>query len=380
MTTNEFNRSLERDRSLLVFRNNRLLVGLRTAGAITSEAWLGETSQEGVIRDHATEDRTDTLRNGLRVYTSSDGLEEIMDLMEFRAAHPAVLYSRADHGAVSSSELRLVERLKLVARRLGLPQAGQVAYHEREGGELEAREGTEEMRPTGSGSSSSERSAQQPTTCNDDADQTLGSDFEIVGRDASPSGQSAHQSTTKKDDVYETFGSDFERMGRDTSPSEETTQSAQYEEGVEPMERYTLSQCAALIRSEVILQATASAKPALICNIHLGSYLPALTLAESIYDIVQLSREVLVRLDAYRAELGKEFDSQVRILEDAEAKKMSESILARHMETVMEYKRYECDTRTVYMNLKIQIEDIETRRVLERYGAISPLDRFMDEQ
>jgi hypothetical protein len=380
MTTNEFNRSLERDRSLLVFRNNRLLIGLRTTGAITSEAWLGENNQKEAIRDHTTEDRNGTLKPDFRVYTSSDGLVEIKDLMEFRAAHPAVLYSPADHGAASSlSELRLVERLKLVASRLCLPQAGRVAYHEREGGELEARKGPGETRPTGSGSSSSERFAQQSTTHNDDADQTLGSDFELVGRDASPSGQSAHQSTPENDKVYETFGSYFERMGRDTSPSEETTHSAEYEEGVEPMERYTLSQCAALIRSEVILQATALAKPALICNIHLGSYLPALTLAETIYDIVQLSRQVLVRLDAYRAELGKEFDSQVQILEAAEAKKMPESILARHRETVMEYKRYEYDTRTVYMNLKIQIEDIDTRRILERYGAISPLDRFMDE-
>jgi hypothetical protein len=120
MTTNEFNRSLERDRSLLLFRNNRLLIGLRTAGAITFEAWLGETSQEEAIRDHTTEDRNGTLTNELRVYTSSDGLEEIVDLMEFRAAHPAVLYSRANHGAVSSSELRLVERLKLVASNLRL--------------------------------------------------------------------------------------------------------------------------------------------------------------------------------------------------------------------------------------------------------------------
>jgi hypothetical protein len=403
MTTNQSVRSLERDSRLFVFRNNRLLIGWHTAGALRTEAWIEGISQEEANRELTTIERTGTPTDRHRVYTTSDGFLRIAGgVKAIQEPHPALLFPGGDRFL---TELGLVGRVRMAEMKTRLANAGLMAP--------ETFNGIEETRPTGSGSTSSERSAHQSTTDSEDMNPTPGSGSENLDRDTSPSEQSVHQSTNDDDDddddVYETFGSDFEmmvrdassteettdsvedeeevepadgpdveRMGRNTSPSE-TAHSVDYEEGVEPMERLTLKRYAAMAKSAVIFQARAWADPAMMCNINLRSYLPALSDADSTYDIVELARQVLVRMDAYREELSKDFRYQVRILEDAEARIMPESILTRHRETVMEYKRYEYDTRTVYMNLKTQIEDVETRRVLERYGAIDPLDRFMDE-
>lgn len=114
-------RILERDGANFIYRNKRLFIGWRNSGIPRAEARLGCINEDEAARDYTNNDRrattTDsTTTDWLRVYTSSDGPEEMYNgVMGVDEAHPAILHPHVDETAVPSFEqLGAVERLKRV--------------------------------------------------------------------------------------------------------------------------------------------------------------------------------------------------------------------------------------------------------------------------
>jgi hypothetical protein len=185
--------------------------------------------------------------------------------------------------------------------------------------------------------------------------------------------QYAYQATNANDDVKDGLSPALDRMAVDMdmdahpSPTEGTASIADYRE-VPEYQQPPLWSYARQIRGCVKEQADMLARAARSRGIDLTRLCTALTLAESVTDIVDLTLQILARIDYLRKILTGEYEAQENILSTAEALRMPEGILARHRATVVEYKKYEYDTRVVYMNMKHQIEHLKSRQVREKHA------------
>ena len=180
--------------------------------------------------------------------------------------------------------------------------------------------------------------------------------------------QFAYQPTNSNDDVRHALSPDFDRSEMFPSPTEGTASLADY--NAEQRPHLTIQQYARCLRAEVKLHADRLASAASMRDIDLTRPCASLTLADSVDDIIDFSLEVLARMQGFRRILTRDLQTQQRILRDAEIMRMPEAILARHRATLVEYVRYEHDTRTVHMNMSTQIEHLRARQAIERYGSM----------
>lgn len=125
-------------------------------------------------------------------------------------------------------------------------------------------------------------------------------------------------------------------------------------------------QSAKALAAELKRQAETLIEPAKGQNADFTEHLSALTCASSVEEVIKLSREVLVRINHLRNVLSNNFIAYEQIVKNAEARNKPDDVLARHKVAVLEYKAEEVHARKVYMALKTQTEDLDTRRVFQR--------------
>lgn len=80
-------RNLHRDGANFIFRNQRLFIGWHVWDDRRTEAWLGVLNNDAAGREGAQ-----TTTDWLRIYTSSDGPEQLTnDDMGINLLHPALI-------------------------------------------------------------------------------------------------------------------------------------------------------------------------------------------------------------------------------------------------------------------------------------------------
>ena len=176
----------------------------------------------------------------------------------------------------------------------------------------------------------------------------------------------AHQTTNDDDYVVRDISPGIASMTMTESTPNETAQLAKHDEGSEQNEHLTLMQSAKALAAELKRQAETLIEPAKGQNADFTEHLSALTCASSVEEVIKLSREVLVRINHLRNVLSNDFIAYEQIVKNAEARNKPDDVLARHKVAVLEYKAEEVHARKVYMALKTQTEDLDTRRVFQR--------------
>ena len=401
MTIHNF-RPLGRHNANFVFRNNRLLIGWRNSGVLRSEAWLGVISEEEAAGDHTTNDRTTTATqttttDWLRVYTSPDGSEEMYNgVMGIDQAHPSILHPHVDNTAVPSFlELGATERLKLAEDRLAGVKNGRWKFCKHDGGKLEWFHGGEHKaeqtreknaetgipKSRGEKRSRGDRSPELPrvvkklpsekfAVCgkqvgggseNDGEDGVPTQDEKPAESGSTITRQFAPRSTKFDDEVEKSLSPSFDGL--------KTTDTAVKDEK-EPEQKKppTLMELAEALRDDLIRLAGTLSKPAKEHRVDLTEHFAALSLADSVEEILGLSRTVLVRINYFRRVLTIDYMGKRELLKAAEAQKKPEDIVAVHKQMVLKYKFDEDNARMIWMDLKTRTEDLHTRLVMEQLG------------
>jgi hypothetical protein len=178
----------------------------------------------------------------------------------------------------------------------------------------------------------------------------------------------AHQTVNDSDDVIRDISPGISSMTMNESTPKETTQLEKHDDGSQQTEPPTLMQSARAFAAEVKRQAGTLAEPAKGQNADLSEHHSALNSADTVEEILRLSREVLARVNHLRKILSVDFIDYEQVVKKAEAKKKSVDILAHHRVVLLEYKAEEVNARKIWMDLKTQTEDLENRRVSELYG------------
>jgi len=128
----------------------------------------------------------------------------------------------------------------------------------------------------------------------------------------------------------------------------------------------TLMQAAEALRNDVIRLARTLSKPAKEHKVDLTEHFAKLQCAESIEEILELIRMVLVRINCFRVILSQDFKAKQESLRAAEAKKKPDDIIALHKQMALKYKLDEDNARSIWTDLKTRTEDLATRMVVEQ--------------
>jgi hypothetical protein len=415
------------DRLLIGWRTRKTLQSEATSATLhRTEAWLGQMTPEEVAGDHKS-DHVAAI-GLLRVYVSPYSPDQMYrDVMGVDEPHPAILDPHVDTTEVASFlERGAIRRLKFVNRRFTAIKSGTRKYCESEGGklkrfarnagdvaddeteddeadksdiddsDLEDGEIREQMKKKKAeqrekrkrdsanfnsphsygGGGKRRRSEPAVATRKEDVDDDGGGDEDPISpRNEEPAdsclmsrGIVVHQSINDADDVVREISPGIASMTVGEATPKETTQFAKHEGRAEQTEPLTLMESARALAKEVKRQAETLAELGKHQNADLTGHFSALASANTVEEIIKLSKEVYARVDHIRKILTLHFIDYEPVVKNAEARRKADDVLARLKETALEYKAEEVNARKIYLALRTQTEDLETRRVFERYA------------
>ena len=366
-----------------------MLIGWRISDFGRVEAWLGEISPEEAAGDHSTNDHTATVTEPittdlLRVYTTFDGAAETINgIMGVDIAHRAVL--NLETAIQSFLQLGSIDRLKRVEHNMHSVRMGRWKYCEREGGELMALDWVEgelgervEKAPQ-KGKRDRNSAAYSPTpsvevrvrkrSCRgkspekeDDDDDDVEDDIACAGstKNENPpepgsiiKEQLANRSTKFDGETEDSLSPSFDKLSF-------TQAAVKDDKEADQKKPPTPRQLAEALRDDVIRLAGTLSKPAQEHKV---------TLTECVDDILDLIRRiVLPRINFFRGTLTIDFRAKEKSLQDAEARKKPDAIIAAHKQLVLKYKINEANARKIYTELKTRNEDLETMLAVEKYA------------